>query len=137
MKNLYNLFKTDKNLEMNGVVLDFGGPQIRLRRAGGANRLFNTTFNDVSRPYAQAMAARALDPDKQRDMLIDVYFRSVVLGWDNVTDEDNKPLEFNVVNFKKVMVDLPDLWDVVRSEADNLRNFQLASAKEDGKLLGE
>ena len=136
MKSLYEAFGTVKEYETEGVTLDFGVAQFKVRRAGGSNRRFLTTLASKLRPHRRALDAGTLSDDVAGDLQMEVYFETVVTGWVGVTDEAGNVLEYNLVNFKKVMKDLPDLWATLRTEADNLRNFQAAEAKADGDRLG-
>lgn len=136
MKNLYKAYETDKKLETNGVKLDFGGPAFFVKRAGGANRKFSSVFSDKIKPYKRAMDAGTLDENISDRILLEVYFETVVMGWENVADRQGALMEFNKENFVKLMTDLPDLWNLLRVEAAEMRNFQAVSAAEDGEALG-
>lgn len=136
MKNLYEQFGTDTNLEQDGVVLSFGGPSFRVRRAGGANRKYKAVFNAKMRPHARALANDSLGEEKSNELLLDIFFDSIMVGWQDVTDREGNELEYNRANFSKLMKDLPDLWGTLREEAGNVKNFQAQTAEEDGNTLG-
>ena len=142
MKNLYQQFETNKEREQQGGFrLAFGGdkdaPIFIMKRAGGSNRKFQATFNQKMRPHSRAIAQGTLGEEKGTEVLIDIYFESVVTGWENVTDRDGKPLEYNRVNFTKLMKDLPDLFITIRDEATDPKNFQdIDTAQEDGEQVG-
>lgn len=135
-KSLYAQYKTNKNLETEGVVLDFGGPKFKVRRAGGSNRKYAAVFNAKMRPHAQALARGALGEEKGRDLLIDIFFDAVMLDWQNVTDENGEPMEYNRANFTKLMKDLPDFWATLREETQEIKNFQDEQDDEDAAALG-
>jgi hypothetical protein len=137
LKSLYDAFGTVKKYEAEGVTLDFGVAKFRVRRAGGSNRQFMTTLAAKLRPHRRAIDAGTLPDDVAKEMQMEVYFETVVVGWEDVTDEAGNVLEYSLVNFKKVMTDLPDLWDTLRTEADNMKNFQAAEAAVDGVQLGK
>jgi hypothetical protein len=137
MKNLYEAFGTVKEYELDGVTLDFGVAKFRVRRAGGSNRKFLNVLSSKLRPHRRALNAGTLPDEVAEDLQMEVYFETVVTGWEGVTDREGNALEYNLANFKKVMRDLPDLWSTLREEADNLKNFQLEEAKADGETLGK
>lgn len=137
MKNLYEAFGTVKSYETEGVVLDFGAAKFKVRRAGGSNRRFLTTLSAKLRPHRRALAAGTLSDEVAEDLQMEVYFETVVVDWEGVTDPRGEVLPYNLVNFKQVMHDLPDLWATLREEADNLKNFQAAEALADGDELGK
>lgn len=142
MKNLYQQFETNKEREQQGGFrLVFGGgedaPVFVMRRAGGSNRKFQAVFNQKMRPYSRAIAQGTLGEEKGNEVLIDVYFEAVVTGWENVTDREGKPLEYNRANFTKLMKDLPELFSAIRDEAADIKNFQdIDSAQADGEAVG-
>lgn len=137
MKTLYQAFGTEKVYETEGVTLDFGAARFRVRRAGGSNRKFLTTMSAKLRPHRRAIAAGTMDEDVANDIQLEIYYETVVIGWEGVTDREGKPLEYNLANFKMVMRDLPDLWATLREETDNMKNFQADAAKVDGEELGK
>lgn len=137
MKNLYEAFATVPAYEQEGVTLDFGVAKFRIRRAGGSNREFATALAAKLRPHRRAIDAGTLSDEVAKDIQMEVYFKTVIIGWEGVTDRSGSPLEYNFDNFRQVMVDLPDLWDTLRDEANNMKNFQAAAAKVDGEALGK
>jgi hypothetical protein len=136
-KSLYDAYGTVKEYEQNGVVLDFGVAKFRVRRAGGSNRKFLATLAAKLRPHRRAIESNVLSDELAASLQMEVYFETVVIGWENVTDREGKALPFTLDNFKQVMTDLPDLWSTLREEADNMRNFQESLAVVDGAKLGE
>ena len=134
---LHAAFGTVKEYETNGVVLDFGVAKIKVRRAGGANRLYASVFSAKMRPHRRAIDAGTLPDDTARDLLLETYFEAVVVSWEGVTDEDGNVREYTLENFKKTMIELPDLWATIRVESDNIKNFQAAQVKADGEALGK
>lgn len=137
MKSLYSAFGTVEEYEKSGVILDFGVAKFKVRRAGGSNREFLTLLATKMRPHRRAIEAGTLDDEVGKALHLEVYFKSVVVGWEGVTDRAGNVLEYNLQNFKQVMTELPDLWDRLRMEADSLKNFQEAETEEDGAKLGE
>jgi hypothetical protein len=137
VKSIYDAFGTVKQYETEGVTLDFGVAKFRVRRSGGSNRLFMTALAAKLRPHRRAIDANTLSDELAKNLQMEVYFETVVAGWEGVTDPSGKVLEYNLENFKKVMTDLPDLWDALRNESDNMRNFQAAEALVDGEQLGK
>ena len=137
MKSLYSAFGTVEEYEKNGVTLDFGVAKFRVRRAGGSNREFLTLLATKLRPHRRSIDAGTMDEDAAKAIHLEVYFKAVVVGWEGVTDRSGSLLEYNLMNFKQVMTDLPDLWDRLRLEADTIKNFQDIETEEDGIKLGE
>lgn len=136
MKSIYQVFATNKNLEVQGIVLDFGVAKFKVRRAGGSNREFNSTFANKTRAHTRAIQNGTLDPELSNAILIDVYFDAVMLGWE-VTDKNGQPMMYSRENFKNLMTELPDLWATIREEAEKMKNFQDDEAETAGSELGK
>lgn len=137
MKTLYDAFGTEKQYEQDGVTLDFGVSKFRVRRAGGSNRRFLSALAEMLKPHRRALDAGLMTDEQTGQLLMEVYFKEVIIGWENVTDRSGNILEYSLGNFKQVMTDLPDLWSTLRQEADNIKNFQAAESRHDGDQLGK
>jgi hypothetical protein len=135
-RNLYDLFETDKNLELSGVGFQFGDSLFKCKRAGGSNRQFDTIFEDRTRAFSTKMQMASLSDEQSDSILMDVYYDAVVMGWENVTDREGNDLEFTKENFVQVMKDLPDLWKGLRTAAANMDNFLKAKKTEAATALG-
>lgn len=135
-RNLYHLFETDKELELKGIALKFGDSQFRVKRAGGANREFDTIFNEKTRAMSSKLQLAALSPEQSDAILMEVYFESVMIGWEDVTNREGDDLEFTQENFVQVMKDLPDLWKGLRTEAANMDNYLVIQKKVAANILG-
>lgn len=122
--SLYQSFKTDENIEKNGIMLEYGttdgGAPIRIRiaRAGGANLKFARLLEQKTKPYRRQLQMETMDQNVQVAVLREVFAESVVLGWENVEDENGKPLPFSKENCIKLFTDLPDLFADVREQAN-------------------
>ena len=124
MSGPYSVFRTDKALEKEGIVLDYGDFKIKVARAGGANAAFQKALAAKVRPYKRQLDAGTIPDDVAEKLFLDVYAESVVLGWEGVTDENGKPLPFSKENAVKLFSDLPDLFRDVQSQAASISNFR-------------
>ena len=137
MENLYGAYSADPEMESGvGVTLNFGVCQIHTRRAGGSNKRYADALRKMTQPFRRQIQNDTVDPDKLNEVFMRCYSRTVVLGWENVTDREGKKLEFNEVNFVQVMKDLPDLWLQLQDECTKLSNFRAVTNEEDGEQLG-
>jgi hypothetical protein len=134
---IYKAFSTNKGLENEGVILDFGVCKFKVRRAGGSNRRFATVFSAKTKPFQRAISAGTLPDETGRRLVLETYFETVVISWHGVTDQQGTVLEYTLQNFVQVMTDLPDLWNRLREECDNMRNFQDDELEEEVEKLGE
>lgn len=127
---LYSNYKTDENLETSGVILSYGenskGKKIAIKvaRAGGSNKAFQRVMAAKTRPYRRQIDQGTLSNETLEGLLREVYADTVILGWENVEDENEKELEFNRENVIKVFKDLPDLFTDVRAGASEAAAFR-------------
>lgn len=128
--SLYSNFKTDTNLEVAGVDLNYGKNSkgkdmlIKVRRAGGANKAYQKAITNKMRPFQRQIQTGTMDNGVADQLILDVYAETVVIGWENIEDENGNELPFSVENVKKVFSDLPDLAADVRSQAQEIAIFR-------------
>lgn len=128
--SLYNLFKTDENLEKDGIWIEYGEAsngeptRIKIARAGGQNTAFTKALDKATKPYRKAIQTGMLD-DKTADRIYkDVFADKVVLDWMNVEGPDGKMMDFTKENVMKLFTDLPDLFADLREQAGNVSLFR-------------
>ena len=137
--SLYSQFQTDKSVEKEGVVLEYGMNSknkpisIRIARAGGANTHYAKLLESKIKPYRRQIQNETLDNAVAEKLTKEVYAQSVVLGWENVEDKEGNELIFNQENFIKLMDDLPDLWSDLQSQANRAALFRAEILEVDTK----
>lgn len=120
----YAKFKTNEQLETKGINLDFGDFAIRIARAGGSNKAYNTALIKHLKPHRKAIQAGTIHPDVQRKVMAEVYAESVILGWAGVLDEEGNVMDYNHENVVKLLTDLPELFNQIMADAENYRLFK-------------
>lgn len=129
MSGLYQAFETNKDLENSGIELDYGknskGAPIRIKiaRAGGANKRFAKVLDRLLRPYKRQLANDQLSDDVAKDVMIQAYADSVVLGWEGVEDREGNPMEFSRDNVVRLFNDLPELFLDVQQQSQKAALF--------------
>jgi hypothetical protein len=136
MANLYELYETDNELEKKGICLQFGEAKFYVKRAGGANEDFDKKFEEKTRSVSNRLQLQALSEEQSSRLMQEVYFESVMINWEGVTDRKGNPLPYNRENFLTLMRDLPVVWRALRTEAANHENFRKAQIAQEGDLLG-
>lgn len=125
MSGTYGAFKTSGKLEVEGIVIDYGpGGKFRIARSGGANKRYQTRLEELGRPYRRALATGTMPAERADDLLRQVFSETVMLGWEDVTDPDGKPLAFTVENCIKLFKDLPDLFEDLREQSQRQALFR-------------
>lgn len=136
-KSIYDLYETDAARESQGVVLNFGVyGKFTVARAGGSNLRYQRALATKSEPYRHLIAAKAKKPDEKllqlvRDLSMEAFAETVVLGWEGVTGRDGKAIPFSQAACLKLFRDLPALFDEIQEQASSLANFQDKAIEED------
>lgn len=132
--SLFKQFKTDTNLEQKGIFLEYGtaeenGEPIRFKiaRAGGSNKNFEKTMERLTKGIRRQIANDIAEDEQVLKVMRRVYAESVILGWENVFDQDGKPLTFNVENCIQLFEDLPDLFQDIQAQARTMALFRKAN----------
>lgn len=139
MSGLYSQFETSKDVEKQGVILQYGKNskgemiEIRIARAGGANNAYSKLLEAKIKPYRRQIQNDTMDNDVAERITKEVYAKTVVLGWTGVEDRDNKPLDFTVDNCVKLFDDLPDLWSDIQAQSVNVALFRAEVLEADAK----
>jgi hypothetical protein len=138
MSNPRDKYGVDREAEKAGAVVQFDEWEFIVRSSLEINRQYN---------YARALAA-----DKRRaelnaggarahavieDILIEAFAESVIIGWRNVTNGHDQPLEFNRQNCIELMQDCPRIWERIKEAALDEARFRLVTVREDGEQLGK
>lgn len=125
MTSFYDKFQTDTNYETGeGVVLNYGElGKIRIHRAGGRNTRFQNLRQARFKPYTRQLQNDTMDESVARQIAIEVYAKTVIVGWDGVKDRDGSDLPFTEENVIRLMTDLPDLFRDIQTAAEDRSMF--------------
>lgn len=121
--NIYAAFETDADKEASGVFVDIGTFRFKLARAGGANKRYKALVEKRMKPHVRLAEAGLLPDEKATEILAECFSEAVVLDWENVTDRDDFPIPFSPSACKKLLLDLPELFDELRTQAQKAANF--------------
>lgn len=134
MASIYKKFKTNEKLENEGVTVDYGDAgKFRIARAGGSNKAHSKALEAVNRKYRNQFRLEIVEEDESRKILAEVYANTVILGWEDVYDEDGKAIPFTPANCIKLLLDLPDLFADIREMASTAALFREHLAEHDSK----
>lgn len=127
--NIYSLFKTDAALEKEGIWIEYGtdgekAMRIKIARAGGKNTEFNKALEKATKPYRKQIQSGVLDDGTADKLFKNVFADKVMLGWENISDPDGKPMKFTKDNVLKLFEDLPDLFQDLREQSTNSTLFR-------------
>ncbi len=137
--SLYKQFKTDENIERDGILLEYGENSkgkpiaIRIARAGGANSQYQKLMEARVKPYRRQIQNETIERALVERLLRQVYAETIVLGWENVEDENGKELAFTVENCVKLFEDLPDLFQDIQEQSQRAALFRQEVLETDSK----
>lgn len=128
--SLYKQFRTDSDLEVSGIFLEYGENskkqpiRFKVARAGGSNSKFDKVLAEKTKPYRGLLKNDSMDPKLAEKLVMHAYCESVLLGWEGVEDENGNELPFSADNAKKLFTDLPDLFADIREQAGRAALFR-------------
>lgn len=119
--------KTDSERESTGVVLTYPGTDVKCRIA----RSDNPEFVRARRRLRQE-ASDAFEDDgdlleaKARDIIAPIVAEHVLLGWENLTDDQGNPIEYSVAKATELLRDreLRDWYGWILKSAANPAHFR-------------
>ena len=124
-----NSMATDKDLEKEGVWIELSG-EARIKIARLNNPRYKELFTAKTKPHRQAIRNNVLSEKVADDIMIEVMAATILLDWENFF-EGEKPLEYNLVNARRVLRELPDFRRMVyemAGEADNFKQVEVEEA---------
>lgn len=131
---LYDRYGTSKELEENGVWVDFGDgvqlllARIKSQRSLAAKKAAEKPYRDVLRTASRL--GKEVTEDIQTKIALDWLVNGVVLDWKDVTDRSGKKLRFTPDNARRVFDDLPDFLDDVIFAASSQQTYQETADRE-------
>lgn len=130
---LRRMFETDAATERDGVIVEYApGVEVRLARAGGANKKFAKVMERLAKPHRRAIQTESVDPTILKDLFIKAYAQAVILSWkgftkDLITHDDadaDTLLDFNQENIMGVLREQPNLFADLQKAADSISLYR-------------
>lgn len=144
---MYESFGTDKNLEKNGIVIDYGEFRVTIARAGSANPKFVRTHEMLTKPVRRLIEQEILPKDRELAIQRELYAKAVILNWEvKEVGKDNKEtwkqgiegadgtiLPFNEENVIATFKKLHDLFVDLQIQANTMKLFLASNREADAK----
>jgi hypothetical protein len=127
--SIFTQFETDRDKEKTGIPLTFSPnddgsvPTFMIARAGGVNQNYHKTLNRKAAPYRHLLDMDAMPAERSNEILMETYAESVILGWENVQDKDNKVIPYSQENCLSLLKSLPELFAQIQRWATNHAKF--------------
>lgn len=138
--SIYKAYKTDSSRENLGARIVKGsnedGTEIvfYVGRAGKSNTTYKLASERAFKPHRAAIKGGNLPEAVAENLLLDLFCGHVLKGWENVYTEDGSELlPFTESNAKKLMTDLPDLYQQLSEAANEMANFLDSNREADAK----
>lgn len=123
--NLDALYKTDKGHETEGIWMEIS-PDVgfRLKRFGGYNSpAIKKVMANYNKRFARQIDNGTLPEDVERKIYTKAFVKSTMTDWKGI--EINGQLEdFTVDKAVEMLVGLPDLLEVLVTEASKAENYK-------------
>lgn len=85
------------------------------------------------KPYRRQIQNETMESALVERIVKEVYAETVVLGWENVEDENGNAMEFSVENCIKLFDDLPDLFRDIQEQSQRAALFRAEVREADAK----
>ena len=132
--SLYQTFKTDADLEQNGVTINYGpnskgvDQKFFVRRAGGSNKQFGKLMSAKMRPYRKQIGSGTMPESIAERIVREVYAEAVVIRFEGIEvpvgDGQFEDLPYSVENCIKLFTDLPDFFADLREQCGDVAIFR-------------
>ena len=123
--NLDKLFKTDSELEKEGVDLALDDKtSFKIRRFNSQNPRVKAAMASYYKPYARQVEMGTLPQEKSDEITMKLFIDVCLASWTGVEDENGKPIECNKANALTLFKSLPDLFDTLWKHANTFDNYK-------------
>lgn len=136
--SMYAAFATDPKKEADGIFVEFGEFRVLIRRAGGANKLYQKTMETLVAPHRRILQLGQLQEGTMKAILAEGYATAIVVDWQYQMDDglgakewksgielpDRTMGEVTVENVKAVLLAYPVIMDALKETAEAIAGFK-------------
>ena len=139
--NLFERYEVDRAAFRSGVPVEIDGAVFRVRFAGEENMAYQTALGVAAfkhrELFADVEANRAALEEIEPEIRAAAMYQNVVVGWDNVSGRDGKPLAFTRENWMDLALSCPRVLMTIRNAAENFSAYRAKRAEEAAENLGK
>jgi hypothetical protein len=123
-------FKTNKTSESDGKWFEIDHNddgtlmRFKLRRTGGANKLFEKEQENKLRPYRTQLRNNKLDKGLHARLITEAFADTCVLDWEHVQIEPGVDTPYSKKVCRELLVDMPDLADALVMLANQIESWR-------------
>lgn len=119
-------------VETEGVPFIYYGNKFNVARSG--NTEFKKVFREAMKPYKDEFEAGRMNEEQSNEIMIHCVASSILVGWENVKDNQGNDHEYSYENAVSLLTDDHDFYDAITEHSNNIENFLL---KDEEKLKGK
>jgi hypothetical protein len=144
--SLTKQFATDENIEISGIEVKYGKnadgsvPTFVICRQGGSNKKYFKVLDRVTKPVRRQMDLGTLDDEESKDLMMDVFYESVMKPWSNillsdVTGDENDVgyAPYNRENVKMLFKRLPEIYNDLTQKSQTVALFRIEAQEAEVK----
>lgn len=123
--NLDSLFKTNSDLERDGIWLNIGnGVRFRIRRFGGSNsQRLKQAMAKFHKPVARLVELDKLSAEENIELMAKTFADACLVDWEGV-EIGGTPALCTFENAVKLFTTLPELFDIIFKESQKFDSFK-------------
>lgn len=135
--NLDAMFKTDARYEKEGIDVRYTEETVfRIRRYGSShNSKYKKAIKKYLAPYAKQIEKNTIDSKVLDDALMKSFIEGCLVSWEGV-EIDGEKKECTFETALELFKELPDLYEDLLSQAQNMNNFKEQLDEEELEDLG-
>lgn len=128
---MFNIDTRTTDRDEEGVWTKYEGSDFRIAHVN--NPKFQSYFTKLQLPHKRQIDKGTLDADTQLEIMCKAMSRYVLVGWQNVINNDEEPVPYTVDAAQKVLIENADFREFVQDFAMDLSNFREEVISETGK----
>jgi len=128
--DIRKLFGVNKAKESEGAWVPIGGGiEVKVKRAGQANKEFAAEQMKMLKPFSKQIAMNTMDMDVLRQINAKLFAKHVIVDWRGISENGEK-VPFSKEKFIEYATEMPDFFSDIFTAATELQNFQDAEDAE-------
>jgi hypothetical protein len=112
-------FRMDSELETGGVWCDVG-EGLRVLVARARNVKFREYVRQLMKPHLRKVRRGKIDPDLLEDINRKATAKTILLGWEDLQDDDGKDVPYSPEKAEEYLKEFPDFAEIVMEFATDV-----------------
>lgn len=121
--NLDSIFKTNKEMEKDGIWFEIGDTGFLVKRFSDTNMSVKAAYAKYIKPYLKQIELGTLDSAKEKEIMARVFVEACLIDWKGV-EIDGKEAAFDKEVAVKLLGDMPELLNRLQAHASDFQNYK-------------